>query len=55
MPQREPAFSKPFRTVVDRSRSPVSAVVLVEGLSDQAALEVLARRRGRDLEVEASR
>jgi hypothetical protein len=28
------------------------AVVLVEGVSDQVALEVLARRRGRDLEAE---
>ena len=28
------------------------AVVLVEGLSDQAALEALAERRGRDLEAE---
>jgi len=31
------------------------AVVLVEGASDQLALEVLARRRGRDLEREAVR
>jgi len=30
-----------------------SAVVLVEGVSDQAALEALARRRGRDLAAEA--
>jgi hypothetical protein len=29
-----------------------STVVLVEGASDQAALETLARRRGRDLGVE---
>ena len=28
------------------------AVVLVEGVSDRAALEVIARRRGRDLEAE---
>jgi hypothetical protein len=28
------------------------AVVLVEGLSDQSALEALARRRGRDLDAE---
>jgi hypothetical protein len=28
------------------------AVVLVEGMSDRLALEVLARRRGRDLEIE---
>ena len=28
------------------------AVVLVEGMSDQAALETLAQRRGRDLEAE---
>jgi hypothetical protein len=28
------------------------AVVLVEGISDQAALEALARRRGRDLDAE---
>jgi hypothetical protein len=31
---------------------PPKAVVLVEGLSDQAALEALAERRGRDLERE---
>ena len=30
----------------------VRAVVLVEGVSDQAALEALARRRGRDLAAE---
>ena len=30
----------------------VRAVVLVEGLSDQVALEALARRRGRDLPAE---
>jgi hypothetical protein len=30
----------------------VSAVVLVEGVSDQVALEALARRRGRDLGAE---
>ena len=30
----------------------VRAVVLVEGLSDQAALEALAERRGRDLDAE---
>jgi predicted ATP-dependent endonuclease of OLD family len=30
----------------------VRAVVLVEGISDQRALEVLARRRGRDLDAE---
>jgi hypothetical protein len=30
----------------------VNAVVLVEGISDQAALEALAERRGRDLEAE---
>ena len=30
----------------------VQAVVLVEGLSDQAALEALAERRGRDLDAE---
>ena len=29
-----------------------NAVVLVEGISDQFALEALARRRGRDLEAE---
>ena len=28
------------------------AVVLVEGLSDQAAVEALAERRGRDLDAE---
>lgn len=31
------------------------AVVLVEGISDQLALEALARRRGRDLEAEGIR
>jgi predicted ATP-dependent endonuclease of OLD family len=30
----------------------VSAVVLVEGLSDRYALEALAQRHGRDLETE---
>ena len=30
----------------------LNAVVLVEGISDQAALEALAERRGRDLEAE---
>lgn len=30
----------------------MTAVVLVEGASDQAALEALARRRGRDLDAE---
>ena len=33
----------------------VRAVVLVEGVSDQAALEALARRRGRDLAAEGIR
>jgi predicted ATP-dependent endonuclease of OLD family len=33
--------------------SPPRAVVLVEGLSDQAAVEALAARRGRDLESES--
>src|SRR5256714_1967451 len=32
--------------------SPIRAVVLVEGISDQLALEALARRRGRDLLAE---
>lgn len=32
--------------------SPAPAVVLVEGRSDQRALETLARRRGRDLDAE---
>ena len=32
---------------------PVRAVVLVEGVSDQRALEALAERRGRDLEAES--
>jgi hypothetical protein len=32
--------------------APARAVVLVEGTSDQAALEALARRTGRDLEAE---
>jgi predicted ATP-dependent endonuclease of OLD family len=31
------------------------AVVLVEGISDQRALETLAERRGRDLDVEGVR
>lgn len=35
--------------------SPPRAVVLVEGLSDRVALEVLARRRGRNLEREGVR
>lgn len=33
-------------------RLPARAVVLVEGVSDQAAVEALARRRGRDLDGE---
>lgn len=33
-------------------QSPVRSVVLVEGVSDQRALEALARRRGRDLDAE---
>src|ERR1700750_2446741 len=33
----------------------VRAVVLVEGVSDQVALETLAERRGRDLEAEGVR
>lgn len=39
-------------TTFDR---PGPAVVLVEGLSDRLALEVLARRRGRDLAAEGVR
>src|SRR5207247_1615234 len=35
-----------------RVADPVRAVVLVEGLSDQVALEALAARRGRDLGAE---
>ncbi len=41
-----------------RARRPANrllAVVLVEGISDQLALEALARRRGRDLEAEGIR
>ena len=34
------------------SRKPETAVVLVEGLSDQAALHALAERRGRNLEAD---
>jgi hypothetical protein len=39
---------------IERARLPLGAraVVLVEGLSDQAAVEAVARRRGRDLEAE---
>jgi hypothetical protein len=33
-------------------RSPVAAVVLVEGISDQVALRAMAARRGRDLDAE---
>ncbi|MDX6483784.1 MAG: hypothetical protein QOE95_1555, partial [Gaiellaceae bacterium] len=33
-------------------RDATRAVVLVEGISDQCALEALARRRGRNLEAE---
>lgn len=33
---------------------PLSAVVLVEGISDRLALEALARRRGRDLAAEGT-
>jgi OLD-like protein len=33
-------------------RSDIRAVVLVEGISDQVALEALAERRGRDLDAE---
>jgi hypothetical protein len=36
---------------VDKEQTP-RAVVLVEGISDQRALEALAERRGRDLEAE---
>jgi hypothetical protein len=35
-----------------RRRFSIRAVVLVEGISDQRALEALAERRGRDLDVE---
>ena len=35
-----------------RTNAGPCAVVLVEGVSDRVALEVLARRRGRDLEAE---
>ena len=43
--------------VIQRSielASGASTVVLVEGLSDQIALEVIARRRGRDLTAEST-
>jgi hypothetical protein len=44
------------QAAIDRGRTPqvdsVRAVVLVEGLSDQLALEALAERRGRNLETE---
>lgn len=50
----------PMDTSTSRSLDPPAdahsrAVVLVEGHSDRVALEVLARRRGRDLEREAVR
>jgi hypothetical protein len=38
-------------TTTTRTNAGPSAVVLVEGVSDRVALEVLARRRGRDLEA----
>ncbi len=41
--------------VLNAELGKTNAVVLVEGLSDQLALEVLARRRGRDLEREGIR
>jgi hypothetical protein len=37
---------------VDETQRPSPAVVLVEGISDQVALETLARRRDRDLAAE---
>ena len=40
------------RDVVDGWRSDAHTAVLVEGVSDQRALETLARRRGRSLEGE---
>jgi hypothetical protein len=51
---------RPMETSTDPDPVPfadarVRAVVLVEGVSDRVALEVLARRRGRDLEREGVR
>jgi hypothetical protein len=43
----EPGFG-----MAEGVRSDARAVVLVEGVSDQRAVEALARRRGRDLEAE---
>jgi hypothetical protein len=40
-------------TVVAMQETAPRSVVLVEGVSDQYALEALARRRGRDLDAEA--
>jgi hypothetical protein len=42
----------PSPTAADVDRSRGRSVVLVEGISDQRALEALARRRGRDLAAE---
>lgn len=38
-----------------KAAKPLRAVLLVEGVSDQLAVEALARRRGRDLEAEGIR
>jgi hypothetical protein len=46
-----PAAVPPNRADYDRAMEP-RAVILVEGISDQAALEALAGRRGRDLAAE---
>jgi hypothetical protein len=49
-PARMPAGSSVAGMTADPDLdSPPRAIVLVEGLSDRLALEVLARRRGRDL------
>ena len=41
-----------LRTMVTESMTNARAVVLVEGISDQVAVEALAERRGRDLAAE---
>ena len=48
MPDGGPQATRRALAKVGDSR----AIVLVEGLSDQVALETLAARRGRDLELE---
>jgi hypothetical protein len=49
------ATAQPPRTLLAVDEPVERAVVLVEGASDQAALEALARRRGRDLDAEGVR